>query len=86
MAKFRSTFSWPTHGGEKNTTSGRFPLFLARQSLTIWVSSISTFVIFVDRCVEHARSLFQFRPFFRSFVLYYHPVLYQIARVLEHFS
>ena len=51
---------------EKNNNIRSLSLFLVRQLLTIWVSSISTFVLFVERCVEHAKGMFYFRP---SFVL-----------------
>jgi len=75
MAKFRSTFSWPTHGGEKkNTTSGHFPLFSC--STVTRYMGFSHLYVRCFCCVEHARCLFQFRPLFRSFVLYYHDVLY----------
>lgn len=59
---------------KKNTTSGHFLLFSC--STVTRYTGFSCPYVRCFCCVEHTRCLFRFRPFFRSFVLYYHGVLY----------
>ena len=63
MARFRSTFSWSTHGRENKNHSFASPSFLFdNYSLRGFLLSLRS-LFFTERCVECAKGLFKFRPY-----------------------